>query len=253
MCGVRYWNSSCTGRSASARKQLRTKPQQQEWHLRVILRLIYFAKNEPASCEVHFGGKLGVFALAAMSGPSCQDLQPACAVSGGNCLVAIAKVQGCHLLRDSLHVQVIGMAPDVSTGIQVVGSSESDTEVVSPHISAASPGFCPIYDTPVFATPSPESCPLIHTQVFSSTSPDVSEVPTTSSQEAYTTIGDSRGYRLEILVSSSSAMSSCESRASSLATTISYEDDVLPVMLPLCVQWYVRGLASDAARSPSGV
>ena len=131
MCGVRYWNSSCTGRSASAWKQLRMMSQQEEWPLRVILRLIYCARNEPASCEIHLGGKVVVFALAALSGPLCLDLQPACAVSGDSCLVAIAKVQGCHLLRDSLHVQVFGMAPDVSTAIQVVGSSESDTEVVS--------------------------------------------------------------------------------------------------------------------------
>ena len=113
----------------------------------------------------------------------------------------------------------------------------------SPHCSAASPGFCPISGTPEFATPSPESCPLIDTPVFSSY--DVSEVPTTPSQEPHTTIGYSRGQRLEELVSLSSATSSCVSRASSPATTISYEDDLSPVTLPLCVQWYVRGLASD--------
>ena len=255
ICGVRCWNFSCTGRLVNVWKKLRTKSQQQEWHLHVILRLIYCAKNETATSKVHIGGKMEESLLTAISGSPCQVLQAICA---GGCLVAGAKVQGCHLLRDSLHVQVFGMAPDVSTGIQVVGSSESDTEVVSdpcsvyesPHFPAASP----IFDTPVFATPSPESCPLIDTPVLSSSSPDVSIIPTTPSQEPHTTISYSRGQRLEELVSLSSTtseelVSSCVSRASSPATTISYEDDLSPVTLPLCVQWYVRGLASGAAWS----
>ena len=104
---------------------------QEEWPLRVILRLIDCVSNEPASCEIHLGGKVVVFALAAIYGPACQDLRLACAVSGGSGLVAIAKFQGCHLLRDSLHVQVLGMAPDDSTVTQVVGSSKSDTEEVA--------------------------------------------------------------------------------------------------------------------------
>ena len=105
-----------------------------------------------------------------------------------NCLVAIVTVQGCHLPRDFLHVQFTGMAlnsagtrraPGISAGFEVVGSSESDTEVVldlcsvhdSPQFSAASTVSSPMFDTPEFATASPESCPLIDTPVFSTSSP----------------------------------------------------------------------------------
>ena len=168
------------------------KSQQQEWRLRVISRSMYCAKNEPASCKVHLGGKVRELASAVISGASCQDLQVTCEVSGGSetvciyvsvsCLAAIVTVQGCHLPRDSLHVQFTGMAlytvgtcraPDASAGfVEVVGSSESDTEVVldqcsvydSPQFSAASPEF---------ATPSPESCPLVDTPVFSHVEPRI--------------------------------------------------------------------------------
>ena len=120
MCGVRYWSFSSTGRLASVWKQWRTKSQQLKWRLRVISRSMYCAKNEPASCTVHLGGKLGDFASAVMSSAWCQDLQATCEVSGGSvtvcfhvsvsCLAATVTVQGCHLPRDSLHVQFIGMA-----------------------------------------------------------------------------------------------------------------------------------------------
>ena len=129
----------------------------------------------------------------------CQNLLVTCEVSGGSktvcihgsvyCLVAKVTVQGCHLPRDFLHVQFTGMAlnrtgtcraPDISAGFEVVGSSESDTEVVldlcsvhdSPQFSAASTVPSPMFDTPEFATASPESCPLIDTPVFSTSSPE---------------------------------------------------------------------------------
>ena len=251
-----------------------------KWRLRVISRSMYCAKNEPASCKVHLGDKLGDFASAVMSGASCQDLQATCEVSGGSetvcfhvsvsCLAATVTVQGCHLPSDSLHVQFIGMAlytvgtcraSDVSVGLEVVGSSESDTEVVpdqcsvydSPQFSAASPMF----DTPEFATASPESCPLVDTPVFSTSSPgscpwyNVSVVPTTPPQEVYTSVGTSRGHRLDVLGSSSSDASFSESRSPSPATTISYEDDFPSVVLPLCgnAQWQEGVLASDVLRS----
>ena len=196
---------------------------------------------------------MGIFPSAVMSSALCENLLVTCEVSGGSisvcihgsvyCLVAIVTVQGCHLPRDFLHVQFTGMAlnrvgtcraPDISAGFEVVGSSESDTEVVldlcsvhdSPQFSAASTVSSPMFDTPEFATASPESCPLIDTPVFSTSSPEscpsyvVSEVQTTPSQQVFTT---------DVLESSSSVASSRESRSRSPATTISYEDHIPPV------------------------
>ena len=252
MSGVRCWSSSSTGGLASIWKQWWTMSQQLKWRLRVISRSMCCAKNEPAPCIVHLAGKMWIFASAVMSSALCQNLLVTCEVSGGGkavcihgsvyCLVAIVTVQGCHLPRDFLHVQFIGMAlnragtcraPDISAGFEVVGSSESDTEVVlnlcsvhdSPQLSAASSVSSPMFDTPEFATPSPESCPLVDTPVFSTSSPEscpsyvVSEVPTTPSQQVFTT---------DVLESACSVASSRESRSRSPATTISYEDHIPP-------------------------
>ena len=163
-------------------------------------------------------------------------------------------------------------------GIQVMDTSESDTEVASDHCSVcdtprfstsshescsmlvtpefataspgscpvfvtpefatASPGSCPVFDTPEFATASPESCPLFDTPVLATSSPgscsmyDASELPTTPSKETDATVGTSRRYRMEALRTSSSNASLCESRSPSLATTILFEDEFLPVELP---------------------
>ena len=159
--------------------------------------------------------------------------------------------QGCHLPRDPLHVQFIGMAEnnvDRSADIEFLHSSESDTEqvskhysdYVSPQFSAASPEVSPMLNTPEFATASPESCPLFDTPVFSSSSPgscpelDVSAVTTTPSQEVESTFGTSRGHWVEVREISSSVASLRDSRSCSPATTISYEDDFFTVVLPLC-------------------
>ena len=186
MSGARCWSSSSTGGLASIWKQWWTMFQQLKWRLRVTSRSTCCAKNEPAPCNVHLGGKLGIFASAVMSSALCQNLLVTCEVSGGGktvcihgsvyCLVVIMAVQRCHLPRDFLHVQFIGMAlnrdgtcraPGISAGFEVVGSSESDTEVHdSPQLSAASSLSSPTFDTPEFATPSPESCPLVDTPVF---------------------------------------------------------------------------------------
>ena len=132
--------------------------------------------------------------------------------------------------------------------IEVMDSSDSDTEVVpdhcsvfdSPQFSAASPVSCSMFNTPEFATASPESCPLVDTPVFSTSSPgscplyDVTEFPTTPSREVDAAIGTSRRHRMEVLGTSSSDASLCESRSPSPVTTISYEDDFPPVVLPFC-------------------
>ena len=245
MSGARCWSSSSTGGLASIWKQWWTMSQQLKWRLRVISRSTCCAKNEPAPCNVHLGGKLGIFASAVMSSALCQNLLVACEVSGGGktvcfhgsvyCLVVIVTVLGCHLPRDFLHDQFIGMAlnrdgtccaPGISAGFEVVGSSESDTEVHdSPQSSAASSLSSPMFDTPEIATPSSESCPLVDTPVFSTSSPEscpsyvVSEVPTTPSQQVFTT---------NVLESVCSVASSRERRSRSPATTISYEDHIPP-------------------------
>ena len=70
------------------------------------------------------------FALTVMISALCLT----CEVSGGGkaaCIhgsVDCVAVQVCHLQRDCLHVQITGMALN-SAGFEVVGSSESDTEV----------------------------------------------------------------------------------------------------------------------------
>ena len=224
MSGARCWSSSSTGGLASLWKQWWTMSQQLKWRSRVISRSTCCAKNEPAPCnnllvtrEVSGGGKT------------------VCIHGSAYCLVVIVTVQGCHLPRDFLHVQFIGMAltrdgtcraPGISAGFEVVGSSESVTEVYdSPQLSAASSLSSPMFDTPEFATPSPESCPLVDTPVFSTSSPEscpsyvVSEVPTTPLQQVFTS---------NVLESVCSIASSRESRSRSPATTISYEDHIPP-------------------------
>ena len=223
MSGARCWSSSSTGGLASIWKQWWTMSRQLKWRSPVISRSTCCAKNEPAPCnnllvtrEVSGGGKT------------------VCIHGSVYCLVVIVTVQGCHLPRDFLHVQLIGMAlnrdgtcraPGISAGFEVVGSSESDTEVhVLPQLSAASSLSSPLFVTPEFATPSPESCPLVDTPVFSTSSPEscpsyVVSVPTTPSQQVLTT---------NVLESSSSVASSRESRSRSPATTISYEDHIPP-------------------------
>ena len=245
MSGARCWSSSSTGGLASIWRQWWTMSQQLKWRLRVISRSTCCAKNEPAPCNVHLGGKLGIFASAVMSSALCQNLLVTCEVSGDgktvcihgsvHCLVVIVTVQRCHLPRDFLHVQFTGMAlnddgtccaPGISAGFVVVGSFESDTEIHdSPQLSAASSLSSPMFDTPEFATPSPESCPLVDTPVFSTSSPEsspsyvVSEVPTTPSQPVFTT---------NVLELACSVASSRESRSRSPVTTISYEDHIPP-------------------------
>ena len=244
MSGARCWSFSSTGGLASTWRQWWTMSQQPKWRLRVISRSTCCAKNKPAPCKVHLGGKMGFVALAVMISALCLT----CEVSGGgkagcthgsvNCLA----VQGCHLQRGLLHVQITGMAlnsagtcraPDISAGFEVVDSSESDTEVAldlcsvhdSPQFSAASTVSSPMFVTPEFATVSPESCPLIDTPVFSTSSPEsgpsyvVSAVPTTPSQQGFTT---------DVLESASSVGSSRVSRSRSPATTVSYEDHIPP-------------------------
>ena len=139
-------------------------------------------------------------------------------------------------------------AHDGSAVIEVLHSSESDTEeapehytdYVSPQFSAVSPVVSPMPNTPEFATVSPESCPLFDTPVFSSSSPgscpefEVSAVPATPSQEVEATFGTSRGHWMEGWEISSSVASLRDSRSCSPATTISYEDDFPTVVLPLC-------------------
>ena len=192
MSGARCWSSSSTGGLASIWKQWWMMSQQLKWRLRVISRSTCCAKNEPAPCNVHLGGKLGFFASAVMSSALCQNLLVTREVSGGGktvrihgsvyCLVVTVTVPGCHLPRDFLHVQFTGMAlnrdgtcraPGISAGFEVVGSSESDTEVHdSPQLSAATSLSSPMFDTPEFATPSPESSPLVDTPAFSTSSPE---------------------------------------------------------------------------------
>ena len=252
MSGVRCWSSSSTGGLASIWKQWWTMSQQLKWRLRVISRSMCCAKNEPAPCNVHLGGKMVFFASAVMSSALCQNFLVTCEVSGGSktvcihgtvyCLVAIVTVQGCHLLRDFLHVQFSGMAlnragtcraPDISAGFEVVCSSESDTEVVldlcsvhdSPQFSAASTVSSPMFDTPEFATASPESCPLVDTPVFSTSS--LSPVLPMSCQKFRP--HHQQVFTTDVLESSSSVASSRESRSRSPATTISYEDHIPPV------------------------
>ena len=41
--------------------------QQPQWRSRVILRSTCSAKNEPAPCNVHLGGKLGIFASGGLA------------------------------------------------------------------------------------------------------------------------------------------------------------------------------------------
>ena len=126
MSGVRCWSFSSTGRLATIWKQWWTKSQQLKWRLRVISRLMYCAKNEPASGTIPLGGQVVEFFLADMSVASCQDLQAFSEVSGGDetvcihgsvrCLAAKMSGRGCHLPLDPLHVQIskiqtaIGMA-----------------------------------------------------------------------------------------------------------------------------------------------
>ena len=157
MSGARYWSSSSTGGLAGIWRQWWTMYQQLNWRLRVISRSTCCAKNEPAPCNVHLGGKLGIFAFAAMSSALCQNLLVTCEVTGdgktvciqgsAHCLVFIVTVPRC-LPRDFLHVQFTGMAlndagtccaPGISAGFVVAGSFESVTEShASPQLSAAS-------------------------------------------------------------------------------------------------------------------
>ena len=235
MSGAHCWSSSSTGGLASTWKQWWTTSQQPKWRLRVISRSTCCAKSKPAPGKVHLDGKMGFFALAVMISALCLT----CEVSGGGKAVCIhgsvdcVAVQVCHLQRDCLHVQITGMALN-SAGFEVVGSSESDTEVAldlcsvhdSPQFSAASTVSSPMFVTPEFATVSPESCPLIDTPVFSS-SPEsgpsyvVSAVPTTPSQQ---------GFTMDVLESVSSVGSSRGSRSRSPATTVSYEDHNPPTV-----------------------
>ena len=235
MSGAHCWSFSSTGGLASTWKQWWTTSQQPKWRLRVISRSMCCAKNEPTPRKVHLGGKMGIFALAGMISALCLT----CEVSGGGKAVCIhgpvdcVVVQVCHLQCDCRHVQVTGMALN-SAGFEVVGSSESDTEVAldlcsvhdSPQFSAANTASSPMFVTPEFATLSPESCPLIDTPVFS-LSPEsgpsyvASAVPTTPSQQGLTT---------DVLELVSSVGSSRGSRSRSPATTVSYEDHNPPTV-----------------------
>ena len=62
MSGARSWSSSSTGGLAGTWRQWWTTCQRLQWRSRVISRSTCCAKNEPAPCNVHFGGKLGIFA-----------------------------------------------------------------------------------------------------------------------------------------------------------------------------------------------
>ena len=62
MSGARSWSSSSTGGLAGTWRQWLTTCQRLQWRSRVISRSTCCAKNEPAPCNVHLGGKLGIFA-----------------------------------------------------------------------------------------------------------------------------------------------------------------------------------------------
>ena len=62
MSGARSWSSSSTGGLAGTWRQWWTTCQRLQWRLRVTSRSTCCAKNEPAPCNAHLGGKLGTFA-----------------------------------------------------------------------------------------------------------------------------------------------------------------------------------------------
>ena len=74
MSGARCWSSSSTGGLASIWRQWWTMYQQLQWRSRVISRSTCCAKNEPAPCNVHLGGKLGIFASGGLAAAGSQTI-----------------------------------------------------------------------------------------------------------------------------------------------------------------------------------